>query len=533
MLSRSFLTPQDSQDLLAYTPMFHARMFTDTPKYRESHFQPIRTSIPSPPDPYHTSQYTQADQYLDGNTQLDRPLFVQFCANDPDELLAAARHVQPWCDAVDLNLGCPQGIARRGHYGSFLQEDWALIYKLINNLHKNLDIPITAKMRILDTKEKTLDYAKMILSAGASILTVHGRQRHQKGHNTGLADWSVLRYLRENLPPDTVLFANGNILRNENIHKCLEITGADGVMSAEGNLYDPTIFAKPPPPGHDTREYWTDRNGRGGYRMDAVLRRYMDIIHRYVLGQEPPQRKPLFLPTDAPTDDQISQPELHNQLKRPADFDNEADNDVDNDAPEQDAEGPAPTKKQKQAKSERRKAAKQEKCTSPNLVSMQAHLFHMLRPLVSKHTAVRDALARSRAGDIAAFENVLAMVEEAVKQGLLEHAAAENEGPNTEVPEPVLEVDPSQDETSVATVAWCKRPWFICQPYVRPLPKEAYEKGSLQLTKKEKAKLERERELADDVARQPQGTVEEEKLGSTNDPDAPTVEVAKEGLVCG
>ena len=219
---------EGNKSLLAYSPMLHARLFSETPKFRDAHFQPTKSSLTS-------TEKSSAAAFLDGNPTIDRPLIVQFCANQPDDLLEAARYVAPYCDAVDLNLGCPQGIARSGSYGAFLQEDWPTIHKLINKLHCELPIPVTAKMRILETKEKTLEYAKMILSAGASILTVHGRRREQKGHNMGVADWAMIRYLRDNLPPDTVIFANGNILNRNDIQPCLEATGADGIMSAEGN----------------------------------------------------------------------------------------------------------------------------------------------------------------------------------------------------------------------------------------------------------------------------------------------------------
>ncbi|KAI9878832.1 MAG: hypothetical protein M1830_010401 [Pleopsidium flavum] len=503
VLTRSFMTPDSSKDLLAYTPMLHSRLFNETAKFRDHHFQPTRLGLASPPDIDLQTLPSEPDFYLDGNPSLDRPLIVQFCANSPTDLLQAARHVQPFCDAVDLNLGCPQGIARRGNYGAFLQEDWDLIHSLINTLHKELDIPVTAKMRILETRERTLEYAKLILDAGASIITVHGRQRDQKGHKTGLADWSVLRYLRDNLPPDTVLFANGNILRYADIGRCLEETGADGVMSAEGNLYDPTIFAVPPAIGEEGREYWRGRDGKGGYRMDAVFRRYMDIVYKYVLETPLPKRQPLFLPSD------VSKPSTASEGEETSSKD--------------EFDGQPPAKRQK--------CEKQPKTTSPNLISMQAHLFHLLRPLVAKHTNVRDALARCRAGDIHAFERVLMLTEEAAKEGLTDyeaHPEAYDNTPSHLSSEEKQVEDETKDTSSLAMVALCKRPWWVCQPYVRPLPKEALEKGSLTLSKKERRRLEEDETQAKRVGLQPGGKTEiQETVGKDQ------VEIPKEGLVCG
>lgn len=219
---------------LCYSPMFHSSCFSKDPKYRKD-------SLQTCPE--------------------DRPLIIQFCGNDPKVLLDAALLAQDHCDAIDINLGCPQAIAKRGHYGAFLQEEWDLLKEIVTTLHKNLSVPVTCKIRIFEDMNKTIRYAKMLEAAGCQMITVHGRTREQKGPLTGIADWKYVKKLKEIL--SIPVLSNGNIMCVQDLHRCMEETGVNGIMTAEGNLFNPFLFEGVNPTA------W------------SVAYEYLDIVEQY------------------------------------------------------------------------------------------------------------------------------------------------------------------------------------------------------------------------------------------------------------
>ncbi len=55
------------------------------------------------------------------------------------------------------------------------------------------------------------------------------------------ADWNAIRAVKAALR--VPVLANGNIRHMGDVTACMAYTGADGVLSAEGLLWDPALFA--------------------------------------------------------------------------------------------------------------------------------------------------------------------------------------------------------------------------------------------------------------------------------------------------
>jgi tRNA-dihydrouridine synthase B len=173
----------------------------------------------------------------------ERPISIQLFDCRPDFLAeAAVKAVEEGADTVDINMGCPVNKITKNGGGSSLLRQPEVAEAIVREVVKAVDVPVTVKTRIgwNDKEIIILDFAKRMEDAGAKMITVHGRTRAQ-GYN-GNARWEWIAKVKEVLSIPVI--GNGDIFSVEAAVKCLEQTGADGVMCSRGTLGYPFLVGE-------------------------------------------------------------------------------------------------------------------------------------------------------------------------------------------------------------------------------------------------------------------------------------------------
>ncbi|WP_373528013.1 tRNA dihydrouridine synthase DusB [Nostoc sp.] len=173
----------------------------------------------------------------------ERPISVQLFDCRPDFLAEAAiKAVTEGANTVDINMGCPVNKITKNGGGSSLLRQPEVAEAIVREVVKAVDVPVTVKTRIgwNDNEITILDFAKRMEDAGAKMITVHGRTRAQ-GYN-GNARWEWITRVKEVLSIPVI--GNGDIFSIEAAVRCLEQTGADGVMCSRGTLGYPFLVGE-------------------------------------------------------------------------------------------------------------------------------------------------------------------------------------------------------------------------------------------------------------------------------------------------
>lgn len=177
------------------------------------------------------------------------PIGVQLFDHRPESMADAARRAE---DAgaflIDINMGCPvRKIARKGG-GSGLIRDPDLACRIVEAVVAAVGVPVTVKTRLgwcsaptdTDTHAAAITWCRRLEAAGAQLLTLHGRTREQRF--SGRANWEAIAAVKRTLRVPVI--ANGDVFTPDDARKCLELTGADGVMVGRGTMGAPWLVGQ-------------------------------------------------------------------------------------------------------------------------------------------------------------------------------------------------------------------------------------------------------------------------------------------------
>uniref|UniRef100_A0A2A4JSU6 DRBM domain-containing protein n=1 Tax=Heliothis virescens TaxID=7102 RepID=A0A2A4JSU6_HELVI len=216
-------------------------------------------------------QYNEILNTVDFVDQTDGTIVFRTCDEEKDKVilqlgtcsaeraLKVAKLVENDVAAIDINMGCPKEFSIKGGMGVALLGQPEKAHNILATLVENLSIPVTCKIRILQTPEETLKLVEKLVSSGIKAIGIHGRTKDERPQHAVHTD--IIKYIAERISIPVI--ANGGskeIEKHNDIYKFKEMTGCSSVMIARAAEWNCSIFRK-----------------EGMLPMDTVIKEYLKL----------------------------------------------------------------------------------------------------------------------------------------------------------------------------------------------------------------------------------------------------------------
>lgn len=173
----------------------------------------------------------------------ERPIGIQIFGGDEEAMSMSARIIeatQP--DLLDINFGCPvKKVVCKGA-GAGILKDIPKMVKLTEAVVKSTSLPVTVKTRLGwdEDSKNIMEVAERLQDVGIRALSIHGRTRTQM--YKGVADWSLIREVKNNPKIHIPIFGNGDIDSPEKAVEYYNKYNVDGIMIGRAAIGNPWIF---------------------------------------------------------------------------------------------------------------------------------------------------------------------------------------------------------------------------------------------------------------------------------------------------